>query len=146
GSQHPVRDGDGGIERLELASPGIQSGAEYDRTVRDITNFLAYVGEPAAAKRRALGVWVILFLAGFSLLAWLLKEEYWKDVHRPGPTSRRMHVTRTIEHGSTTMVVVSSSRMRNTLTLFSAADCVVCHRIRLVLAAKGVSYELVPVD
>jgi RNA polymerase-associated protein len=36
--------------------------------------------------------------------------------------------------------------MRNALTLFSARDCVVCHRVRLVLAAKGVSYELVPVD
>jgi RNA polymerase-associated protein len=32
------------------------------------------------------------------------------------------------------------------LTLFSSRDCVVCHRVRLVLAAKGVSYELVPVD
>jgi RNA polymerase-associated protein len=36
--------------------------------------------------------------------------------------------------------------MRNALTLFSSRDCVVCHRVRLVLAAKGVSYELVPVD
>ncbi len=44
------------------------------------------------------------------------------------------------------MVVAGSPRLRNTLTLFSAADCVVCHRIRLVLAAKGVSYDLVPVD
>lgn len=37
-------------------------------------------------------------------------------------------------------------RMRNTLTLFSAPDCVVCHRVRLVLAAKGVTYDLVSVD
>jgi stringent starvation protein A len=36
--------------------------------------------------------------------------------------------------------------MRNTLTLFSARDCVVCHRIRLVLAAKGVTYDMVMVD
>ncbi len=39
-----------------------------------------------------------------------------------------------------------SPRLRNTLTLFSARDCVLCHRVRLVLAAKGVNYELVPVD
>jgi len=36
--------------------------------------------------------------------------------------------------------------MRNALTLFSARDDVLCHRVRLVLAAKGVSYDLVPVD
>ena len=40
----------------------------------------------------------------------------------------------------------ASVRMRNTLTLFSSPDCVVCHRVRLVLAAKGVVYDLVPVD
>jgi RNA polymerase-associated protein len=42
--------------------------------------------------------------------------------------------------------MAASPRMRNALTLFSSRDCVVCHRVRLVLAAKGVSYELVPVD
>ena len=42
--------------------------------------------------------------------------------------------------------MASSSRLRNALTLFSARDCATCHRIRLVLAAKGVSYDLVPVD
>ncbi len=39
-----------------------------------------------------------------------------------------------------------SVRMRNTLTLFSSTDDVLCHRVRLVLAAKGVSYDMVPVD
>lgn len=39
-----------------------------------------------------------------------------------------------------------SVRMRNTLTLFSSVDDVLCHRVRLVLAAKGVTYDLVPVD
>jgi len=42
--------------------------------------------------------------------------------------------------------MVTSVRLRNTLSLFSARDCVVCHRVRLVLAAKGVSYEMIPVD
>jgi len=42
--------------------------------------------------------------------------------------------------------MAASPRIRNALTLFSARDCVVCHRVRLVLAAKGVSYDLVPVD
>ena len=39
-----------------------------------------------------------------------------------------------------------SPRMRNALTLFSAVDDVLCHRVRLVLAAKGVTYDLIPVD
>ncbi|HET9047645.1 MAG: cytochrome c1 [Xanthomonadales bacterium] len=81
GVQHPQRDEAGHVEHLELTTPGTQSAAEYDRTVRDITNFLNYVGEPSAGKRRALGVWVIFFLVGFSVLAWLLKTEYWRDVH-----------------------------------------------------------------
>ena len=39
-----------------------------------------------------------------------------------------------------------STRMRNALTLFSSVDDVSCHRVRLVLAAKGVTYDLIPVD
>ncbi len=39
-----------------------------------------------------------------------------------------------------------STRSRTILTLYSARDCVHCHRIRLILAAKGVSYDLVLVD
>ena len=42
--------------------------------------------------------------------------------------------------------MAASLRMRNALTLFSSNDCVLCHRVRLVLAAKGVSYDLAPVD
>ena len=66
---------------LELASPGRVSAEEFDRTVRDITAFLQYVGEPAALKRSTVGLWVVLFLAFFTFLAWLLKQEYWSDVH-----------------------------------------------------------------
>ena len=42
--------------------------------------------------------------------------------------------------------MAASPRMRNTLTLFSSTDDVLCNRERLVLAAKGVTYDLVPVD
>ncbi len=44
--------------------------------------FLEYAGEPAALKRQSLGVWVILFLAAFTLIAYLLKLEYWRDVDK----------------------------------------------------------------
>ncbi len=73
--------GDPVVESLEIATPGTQSAAEFDQTVRDITAFLEYASEPIAAKRQGLGVWVILFLAFLAFLAWLLKNEYWKDVH-----------------------------------------------------------------
>ena len=84
GLQSPVRKGgkaDGPIEHLDLTTPGRQSAAEFDRSVRDITAFLQYVGEPAALKRESMGVWVLLYLAVFTLLAYLLKREFWKDVH-----------------------------------------------------------------
>ncbi|MBN8888269.1 MAG: cytochrome c1 [Rudaea sp.] len=69
------------VEKLELASKGRLSGEEFDETARDITTFLQYVGEPAALQREAVGVWVILYLAFFTFLAWLLNKEYWRDVH-----------------------------------------------------------------
>ena len=86
GLQQPVYGkaeggGDRPVEKLVLASPGSQTPAQFDRSVRDITAFLEYAGEPAAIKRQAIGVWVVLFLAAFTFLAYLLKLEYWRDVH-----------------------------------------------------------------
>lgn len=80
-AEAPGPAGEPVIERLELAQPGTLQPAQYNQAVRDITNFLEYAGEPAALKRQSLGVWVILFLLVLTLLAWLLKQEYWKDVH-----------------------------------------------------------------
>ena len=57
-----------------------KSEAEFDQDVRDITNFLDYVGEPAKLIRTSLGIWVLLFLGVLFALTWLLKKEYWKDV------------------------------------------------------------------
>ena len=68
------------VASLELAQPGRLSEAEFDRSVRDIAAFLEYAAEPAALKRQGIAVWVILFLAFFTFLAWLLKKEYWRDV------------------------------------------------------------------
>lgn len=78
----PAEEGqDATIEKLEIKTPGRQDAAAFDRTVRDITAFLQYAGEPAALKRQSMGVWVLLYIAFFTLLAWLLKHEFWKDVH-----------------------------------------------------------------
>lgn len=70
----------GPIEELKLLEAGLLSPEEFDTMVRDLTNFLTYVGEPMRLERRRLGVYVILFLGVFVYFAYLLKKEYWKDV------------------------------------------------------------------
>ncbi len=69
------------LDHLELTKPGTLSAVEYDKVIADITNFLVYVGEPIQLERQRVGVWVILFLLFFAGLAYILKREYWKDVH-----------------------------------------------------------------
>jgi len=69
------------IDHFRLTTPGTQSPEEYKNTARDIAAFLDYAGEPAKLKRKGVGVWVILFLAIFTFIAYLLKAEYWRDVH-----------------------------------------------------------------
>lgn len=66
---------------LDEDSGGRLSPAEYRAVTRDITNFLAYVSEPTKAERQKLGIRVIIFLLVFFGVAYLLKREYWKDVH-----------------------------------------------------------------
>jgi len=65
----------------EMVQEGTMSPAEYDDAVRDLVNFLVYVGEPAKLVRYNVGVWVILFLVVLFFFAYALKKEYWKDVH-----------------------------------------------------------------
>lgn len=69
------------IDHFELTTPGTQSPQEFEETARDIAAFLEYVGEPAKLKRKSVGVWVILFLSLFTFIAYLLKREYWRDIH-----------------------------------------------------------------
>ncbi len=69
------------FDHFVQVAPGSQSHEEYLATVRDLVNFLDYVGEPAQVQRRSLGVKVILFLLAFTSLTYLLKREYWKNVH-----------------------------------------------------------------
>ena len=61
-------------------SPGAQNTVQYDTTVRDLVNFLVYVGEPAANNRKRIGIVVLLALGVLFIFAYALKKEYWKDV------------------------------------------------------------------
>ena len=65
----------------ETDGTGEMSDDEYDRAARDLTNFLAYVGEPSRLESEALGIKVIGFLVILFILAFMLKKEYWRDVH-----------------------------------------------------------------
>jgi len=79
---HP--DAQGNVQKhfkeFKPASTGSLTADEYDQFVRDTVNFLDYIGEPVQLKRTKLGFPVIAFLIFFTLLAWALKKEYWKDV------------------------------------------------------------------
>ncbi len=67
--------------KLVLAKPGKLSVTEYDNLVGDLTNFLAYVSEPAKQQRNHLGWFVLLFLGVLLVFAYKLKKAYWKDIH-----------------------------------------------------------------
>jgi len=69
------------LESIKLVEAGSQTAEEFDQTVRDLVNFLAYMGEPIKQQRIALGVKVLIFLFVFFIVAYMLKREYWKDVH-----------------------------------------------------------------
>lgn len=66
---------------LKLVSSGALEPAQYDAVVRDLVNFMVYMGEPAKLVRYSLGVKVMLFLLVFAGLAYMVKREYWRDVH-----------------------------------------------------------------
>ncbi|MDP4302874.1 cytochrome c1 [Leptothrix discophora] len=65
---------------FEQVSPGKLSNGEYDSTVADLVAYLQWMGEPAQTTRVKLGVWVLLFLTIFTLIAWRLNAAFWKDV------------------------------------------------------------------
>lgn len=69
------------IEKLVMEEPGTLSPQEFDQVVNDIVNFLVYVGEPMQLQRKSTGKYVLFFILMFIGVAYLLKKEYWKDIH-----------------------------------------------------------------
>lgn len=68
------------FEGFEQVTPGKMNKAEYDEAVADLVGFLSWMGEPAQVKRKQIGVWVVLFMALLTTLAWRLNASYWKEV------------------------------------------------------------------
>jgi ubiquinol-cytochrome c reductase cytochrome c1 subunit len=64
----------------EQITPGKMSAREYDEAVGDLVNYLQWMSEPDQSTRVRLGVWVMLFLLVFMVIAWRLNASYWKDI------------------------------------------------------------------
>jgi ubiquinol-cytochrome c reductase cytochrome c1 subunit len=78
------RKGEHGTEHvrtLSIAVPGTLSPREYDRLVADLVNYLVFMAEPAQQSRMQIGYAVLIFLAVLFVPVYLLKQDYWKDVH-----------------------------------------------------------------
>lgn len=69
------------FDKMEMVKAGSMSVEEYDKFVGDLVNFMVYMGEPMQLERKSLGIKVLVFLFFFAIIAYLLKKEYWKDVH-----------------------------------------------------------------
>jgi ubiquinol-cytochrome c reductase cytochrome c1 subunit len=64
----------------EQVTPGTMTPLQYDQAVGDLVNFLQWMGEPSQNTRVRIGVWVLLFLLGLTIITWRLNAAYWKDV------------------------------------------------------------------
>ena len=80
--EHAEEGGHGPVKLpFEMLEEGKLSEKEYDRLVSDLTNFMVYAAEPVRIKRTTIGAWVIFYLLIFTIVAYLMKREFWKDVH-----------------------------------------------------------------
>ena len=79
-----VKDSHGNeVEKVsfEQVTDGKMTEAEYHKATNDLVNFLVYLGEPVKMERQRVGLLVMFYLVIFFIFAYLLKKEYWKDVH-----------------------------------------------------------------
>ncbi len=72
---------DNGHQSLEVTRAGELAPEEYQRLVNDLVSFMVYMAEPARLDRQRIGLWVLAFLVFFTWLAYLLKKEFWRDIH-----------------------------------------------------------------
>ena len=84
GEREPIFSGEGNDKvftgRWKQVTPGTLSQVEYEDTVADLANYMAWMAEPVRNKRVQIGVWVMIFLLLFTFIAMGLNAAYWKDV------------------------------------------------------------------
>ncbi|MDE3021336.1 MAG: cytochrome c1 [Pseudomonadota bacterium] len=68
-------------QKLVLVKPGTMTPVQYDQFVGDLVNYLTYISEPYHNKQIEIGTVVLLFLGILFVLVYMLKKEYWKDIH-----------------------------------------------------------------
>lgn len=68
-------------EVLQVTQPGEMEPEEFEEAIYDLTNFLAYVGEPSKLQAQSMAPKVLIFIFIFGVISYLLKREYWRDVH-----------------------------------------------------------------
>ncbi len=71
-----------GVEGISYSfePSNLEQSRQFDADAADLVAFLAFITDPTASKRVQIGVWVLLFLAGFAVAAWRLNAVYWKDI------------------------------------------------------------------
>ena len=80
-AQFAATEGSKHFEGFEQVSDGQMTNEEFDSAILDLTNFMVYLAEPAKLVRYRIGLWVTIFMVLFTILAYFLKKEYWRDVH-----------------------------------------------------------------
>lgn len=81
--EHGAEHGGGHHEGspFEPVSKGTLTPAEYQAFVGDLVNFLDYASEPGKQARISTGLKVMLYLFVLLGLTYLLKKEFWRDIH-----------------------------------------------------------------
>jgi len=61
-------------------APGTMTPLQYDQAMANLVGYMQWMAEPAQNTRVRVGVWVLLFLAVFTVFAWRLNAAFWKNV------------------------------------------------------------------
>jgi ubiquinol-cytochrome c reductase cytochrome c1 subunit len=61
-------------------SPGTMTPQQYDQAIANLVGYLQWMAEPSQNTRVRVGVWVLLFLGVFTIIAWRLNAAFWKNV------------------------------------------------------------------
>lgn len=81
GAEHAADSHGHAADPFKQVQAGKLDAEGYDKFIGDLVNFMAYAAEPGRSHRQALGGKIIVYLLILLGFAYLLKKEYWKDIH-----------------------------------------------------------------